>query len=178
MVSKCGLLTASFVSLVSNTLVSGAQEEAKQLSEVFGNWTVSCTRAENTSKKSCQMSQELLQADNNQRVLVVALQAVPNSLDLEATIIAPFGLFLPKGLTINVEGEKTITSSFQTCMPIGCISKINVNNSLSLAFSAGDKITFGMNAYSGDSFEINLPLEGFFEASERLMTLYIQNNTE
>jgi invasion protein IalB len=157
-------------------MAAQASDEDARLAETFGNWTVGCqqqpvqaSRASDATGPSCQMSQELRNADNGQRVLAMALPAVAAPSGANALIVAPFGLKLDAGIAIEVDGDALVVVPFQTCLPVGCLAQLSLDETQLERLGRGRTATVTMTVVDGgEPLRLDISLDGFAEAYERL----------
>ena len=150
-----------------------AQDQPSSLSETYGSWVVQCSTQvgseEDKERTSCQMSQELTQRETGERVLLAALTLNDASADVAMTLVAPFGLLLPEGISLSVDGDMYTSIVFRTCLPrVGCLAKTDVSDNQRGLLTEGQTLSIGMVAETGQKIQANLSLEGFSSALARL----------
>lgn len=143
------------------------------LSETYESWTVQCakTTANGQTTRNCQMSQELLQPESRQRVLLFAIAPKQGEGATKATLVMPFGLLLSEGLRIEAADKELLRGTFRTCMPGGCISEVDLSDDLIKQLQATEKMTVVMTANDGQVVRTDVSLKGFSAAYRRLLTL-------
>lgn len=152
-----------------------ALEGPSAFTETYQDWVVNCQQLrqeDETEVGNCTMSQELRQANNNQLVLLVSITLAMNGNAPGATIVAPFGLDLSQGVGMVISGNDIATVPFTTCLPAGCIAKMNLEPAIL------DKLQSGENAQvvvlprqSANPLLISISLAGFTQAWNRLNDL-------
>ncbi|KAB2722409.1 invasion associated locus B family protein [Brucella intermedia] len=158
-------------------LATGAQSQTaapNALAETYDNWSVRCVTPQGEGKsQSCQMTLELRQGNTGQRVLLLGF--APDTADrnkFDATLIAPLGIDLAKGVTVAAADKQLVQSQFTTCVPEGCVTRFAADRDLLKTLRSSEKLTVSMQA-SGTGQEIRLeaPLKGFSAAMDRLLVL-------
>jgi invasion protein IalB len=143
------------------------------LSETYDSWTVQCAKTTNAGKatRSCQMTQELLQPESRQRVLLIAIGPKQGEGATKATLVMPFGLLLSEGLRIEAADKELLRGTFRTCMPGGCISEVDLSDDLIKQMQSIEKFTVVMTANDGQVARTDVSLKGFSAAYRRLLAL-------
>jgi invasion protein IalB len=174
------LLKALSVLLLSGFLAAPAlgQETTTDtgpstLSETYESWTVQCakTNAGGQTVRNCQMSQELLQPESRQRVLLFAIAPKQGEGVTRGTLILPFGLRLSEGVRIETDGKELFRGAFTTCLPAGCISEIDLSDDSVKQMQGLEKFAVVMTANDGQVARTDVSLSGFSEAYRRLLAL-------
>ncbi len=118
------------------------------------------------------MSQELRNTDSGQRVLALALPAVAAPDGANALIVAPFGLKLVAGITVEIDGTALVEAPFYTCLPVGCLVQLRLDSGQINRLGQGQTATVIMTAADAadgdDPVRLNISLDGFSEAYDRL----------
>lgn len=143
------------------------------LSETYDSWTVQCARTTTNGQttRNCQMSQELLQPESRQRVMLIAIAPKQGDGAPKATIVAPFGLLLSEGLRIEAADSELLRGTFRTCMPGGCISEVELSDDLVKQLQGAEKVTVVMTANDGQVVRTDVSFQGFSAAYRRLLAL-------
>ena len=171
----CVLLVASSWCLTALLSASYAQEEQPtSLQETYEDWMVQCQTVvvADTKTKNCELSQELRQKDTNQRVLAIGIVPASGDKETSATIIAPFGLALAKGLSVEVADKELVSGTYKTCLPAGCIVELKLPTEMIKTLALNEKATIVMTASGTDQpMRTNISLKGFLKAWNRLVAL-------
>lgn len=165
----------SLVSIAMMAIAAIAQEAAppspSMLSETYGAWTVQCVNATEGDQpgRACQMSQELLQQETRQRVLLFALSMEGEA--ARATLVMPFGLLLSDGVRLELAETELLSGTFRTCLPAGCIVEIDVPATAIEQLQTGENVTVAMTSMAEQPVRTDMSLEGFTAAYQRLVAL-------
>ena len=179
MIPNIGANMLSVMLLLGMLASSAAAQETttdtgpSTLSETYESWTVQCAKTNTGGQtiRSCQISQELLQQETRQRVLLVALAPKQGNGTTKATLVMPFGLLLSEGVRIEVAEKELLRGTFRTCMPGGCISEIDFSDELIKQLQSNEKLTVVMTANDGQVVRTDVSLKGFSAAYKRLLAL-------
>jgi invasion protein IalB len=144
------------------------------LTETYGDWAVRCvspTAAEGQTAPArvCEMTQELTQQGTGQRVLAISLQSTEAGGRM--TVVAPFGLLLSAGLTMDVAEVPLLEAPFRTCLPAGCIVVSDLDQADMDLLAAGDTAKVHMRSQNGEDLALDVSLAGFTAAWNRLLEL-------
>lgn len=149
-------------------------------SETYGDWVIQCANMEistegglpATKKRICQVSQSLAQGNSNQRVLTLVLESsAKNKQPLMGTVIAPFGVDLPSGLSLRIKGEVYSKAAYKTCLPQGCVATVAVDSKFEAALRANEKLTVTLIMSNGTSVDLDVSLKGLNESLDRLKSI-------
>ncbi len=167
------LLALSAATLTTTAMAQTAEgvQGPSTLSETYEAWTVQCAnRMEGEqAKRTCQMSQELLQQGTGQRVLMVAIGNTDQG--ARATMVLPFGLRLSDGVSVNIAEEEVLRGAYRTCLPAGCVSEIDLAEELLGKLANAETASVLMTADNGQPVKTDVSLKGFKPAYQRLVEL-------
>jgi invasion protein IalB len=131
------------------------------LSETYDAWTVQCatTGQGDQQRRQCQMTQELLQQESRQRMLLFAI--IKGEGNAKATLVLPFGLLLSEGIRIDIGQQEFARGSVKTCFPAGCIVEIELPQEAVAELQAGSTASVFMTAINNQSIKTDVSLKGF-----------------
>jgi invasion protein IalB len=170
------LLTAMAALGVTSALAQETETDPAKptaLSETYDAWTVQCatTGEGEQQRRQCQMSQELLQQESRQRVLLVAIAKDKGNANAKATLVLPFGLLLAEGIRIEIGQQEFARGSFRTCFPAGCIVEIDLPEEAIKELQSGTVASVHMTANNNQPVKTDVSLKGFGAAYKRLIGL-------
>ena len=148
------------------------------LTETYGAWTVQCqnaeTETEGSPRRACQVSQELRQSATGTRIVLVAFTAPQDGEGpAQVTIVTPFGLLLPEGLSLKIGEADFLEIPFKTCLQgVGCLAESVLSEAQFDALAAGRALNLGMVAANSQKLRTIMVLEGLGPAFERLQALH------
>ena len=94
-----------------------AGSEYKETTRIFGDWQVRCEQNQE-SGDSCVMMQDLYSKANGQRVLQANFAKISEGTLM--TLILPLGIYLPGGVTIQIEDFEEYRFEIMFCSQEGC----------------------------------------------------------
>lgn len=129
-----------------------------QLKGKFGFWEHRCGTPPGATREVCALVQSVSHRDRPNMFLLVIVQTAPDNTK-RMRVVAPLGVFLPRGLGITVDNARVAKTDFQLCgrLPMaddafGCLAEFAVDDAL-LA-----KLKSTQTAYLG--FFFNSPDKG------------------
>jgi invasion protein IalB len=141
---------------------------ATSLSEVYGDWTVSCSMQ--SSAERCAAKQEQVNQQNRQ--IVLALELVPVGDKLEGIALLPFGLALESGVSLQIDELPDIAPiQFQTCLPTGCVVPLSFDTRVTASLRNGALLKAKVVVAGGGETVLSISLKGFAQAIDRAAVL-------
>ncbi|MEM7444003.1 MAG: invasion associated locus B family protein [Pseudomonadota bacterium] len=138
--------------------------------QVYGEWSVRCT-GEGGEATACEAYQSLFLAENQQRILHVAIGSANEDQDPVAIIIAPLGVSLPAGLELRIDNSWPIEFDYGSCQEDGCRAGRSLEPSMLGAMQAGVEMQVAVTETTGRQIVIPMSLIGFtaaYSAAQRL----------
>lgn len=158
-------LGAAFT-LVCAMSANAQNAETNQTTATTTGWGVQCN---NTAEGlQCVANQSLLSSADNQRIISVSFQEAAEGANPTLIVQLPFGLNLPRGIDLSVDGAELGTFEVNTCLPAGCFVVQEAEQSLIDAMSAGQVLSVTMESSNGGETNMEMTLEGFSAALSRL----------
>ncbi|MCX8508044.1 MAG: invasion associated locus B family protein [Rhodobacteraceae bacterium] len=144
------------------------------LSETYASWRVSCATPEKTAdqakpQRQCEILQEVTQGGSGQRLFAISLRQ--NDQAAEATIIAPFGLALPDGVSLMIGERPLVTATFSTCVAVGCVAKASLTMDQVSRLERANTFSATMTGNQGKPISLALAPSGFSAAWARLQAV-------
>ncbi|MFH6783756.1 MULTISPECIES: invasion associated locus B family protein [Methylobacterium] len=142
---------------------------ASAVSEVYGDWTVSCTRE--NEKRQCQLSQAQGVAQTGQRRFSIELNA-PQDGRANGLLLMPLGLSIDPGVTFKLD-DATLGKGapFTSCVQAGCIVSISFPTVATDAMKTAVNLRVTGTKPNGEAETITVPLAGFAAALARMSQL-------
>jgi invasion protein IalB len=143
---------------------------ASMVSESYGDWTMTCTRA--NEKVTCIVAQSQGDSQTGRRKFAVELQT-PVDGRSEGLVLMPFGLSIEPGVSFKLD-EQTLGKGapYTTCSVDGCFVPISFPTlALDGMRNAKKLLVLGQKASGGDPATIEVPLAGFPQAFDRAVAL-------
>lgn len=135
--------------------------------EVHGDWEIRCDGA----GSNCFLYQLML---NEQGTPIAELSLVKLPVGSEAvagaTVVAPLGTLLTRGVTFSIDGQNATQYPFSWCTAPGCFARFGLTDLLVNTMQAGNQVEITLFPYTnpGAPFAVNASLTGFTAAFEAL----------
>lgn len=142
---------------------------ASAVSEVYGDWTVSCTRE--NDKRQCQLSQAQGVAQTGQRRFSIELNT-PQDGRSNGLLLMPLGLSIEPGVTFKLD-DATLGKGapYTSCVQAGCIVPISFPTVATDAMKTAVNLRVTGTKPNGETDTITVPLAGFAAALARMTQL-------
>ncbi|WP_407519728.1 invasion associated locus B family protein [Methylobacterium oryzisoli] len=142
---------------------------ASAVTEVYGDWTVSCTRE--GEARECQLSQAQGEAQTGRRRFSIELRQ-PRDGRSEGVVLMPLGLQLEPGISFKLD-DATLGKGavYTTCVAAGCIVPISFPTVATDAMKTAVALRVTGTRPNGEAETITVPLAGFAAALARLGVL-------
>lgn len=162
-------VAAGIVMLLGSAAIAqdGGATDGAQRTTDFESWMLRCAPRENAAP--CDIVQSLNDGETGAQVIAVSLAYFTSDAVTAMQVIAPLGVYLPKGLTISA-GETTASSiRFARCELQGCFVEGRLGEDViaSMRTAEAIKVTFGVSAES--DVTIDMSMAGFAEAYDALV---------
>ncbi|MGY2052755.1 invasion associated locus B family protein [Methylobacterium sp. JK268] len=142
---------------------------ASAVSEVYGDWTVSCSRE--GEARRCQVSQVQGEAQTGRRQFSIELRQPENGRS-EGVVLMPLGLQIEPGITFKLD-DATLGKGapYTTCVVAGCIAPISLPTVATEAMRTAVALRVTGQKPNGEAETITVPLAGFAAAFARMAQL-------
>ncbi|MCF4127139.1 invasion associated locus B family protein [Methylobacterium sp. SyP6R] len=142
---------------------------ASAVSEVYGDWTISCTR--DNDKRQCQLLQAQGVAQTGQRRFSIELNA-PQDGRSTGLLLMPLGLSIDPGVTFKLD-DATLGKGapYTSCVQAGCIVPISFPTVATDAMKTAVNLRVTGTKPNGEAETITVPLAGFAAALARMSQL-------
>lgn len=162
---------AALLALAAASGPAAAQLTPGAFSEVYGDWRVSCTAAQDAGRR-CVIDQHLDWRDEatgqRSRLLSVALSAAGDGA-AEATFVIPLGLLLEPGVQLRVdEGAPFRRLPYLACLRDGCVIRGRLDRAAVQLLKKGNTLVIETVSRSRDPLHFEVSLSGFSAAFARL----------
>jgi invasion protein IalB len=142
---------------------------ASAVSEVYGDWTISCTRE--SEKRQCQLSQAQGVAQTGQRRFSIELSP-PQDGRSNGLMLMPLGLSIEPGVTFKLD-DATLGKGapYTACVQAGCLVPISFPTVATDAMKTAVNLRVTGTKPNGEAETITVPLAGFAAALARMTQL-------
>lgn len=130
-----------------------------ELKNTFGKWELLCNKG---NASDCRAVQTQNYADDTTKGrLLQALLATDQGRTF-AVLTLPFGVDLRAGAVIKIDEGAEVKAAFTTCLPDGCQSVVELDESLQGQLTAGKVMKVGFRPWGGDekTLVVEVPLDG------------------
>ncbi len=131
-------------------------------------WMVNCSSAGATTDLECQVSQNLTESKTGQRVLTLTVRRQGEKGELALLLALPHGLYLPSGVSYQIDSGEKATAAVQTSDQNGAYAVVPLSSALLGALKAGTTLNIGMEALTRKPLTIPVPLKGFTAAVDKM----------
>jgi len=143
---------------------------ATSVQEAHDDWTVLCGQKD--GQKVCALSQQLLDKDSRQRVLVLELDTAASD-RASGNLLLPFGLAVDREVTLQLDGSGMGTPlHFRTCVPNGCLVTLAFDAKIISELRKGTTLAIqAIAADGGKPVTFSVSLKGFSSGLDRTASL-------
>jgi len=179
--SKAVSVAALIASLIVLTGEATAQEKAKASPTAPADkaaaaqatpeapsvpWLVNC--ASTGGQVACEASQRLVVQRTGQLLLGVTVRIPPDSKTGAMMLHLPHGLFLPDGVTLDIDGKAGKKHEVQTCDQKGCYAGLPIDDAYLKSLQSGKAMTVAFRNLQKEDVRVPISLSGFKEAYGKL----------
>lgn len=140
---------------------------AQQSTETWGDWTKVCGE-DDTGREVCRIVQSVNQRESGQLIFQTTIGYFQDNPQPLMFLTAPLGIFLPRGLTLVIDGNEVKTVPVQRCDQNGCLAGVPMDPELIDLLQNGEsgELVFATNVKQ--NAKVPLSLNGFTEAFSKL----------
>ena len=139
--------------------------------EQFQAWTVVCGTPSEGAPEQCEMRQRITDAEGNPRLMAV-VGTVPNRAEPAMVLLMPLGIYLPAGVSLQIDDGPALPLEVQVCTPGACQAELLLEGELVARLKAGTKaiVTYAGRNPQGQvgRAQADLSLLGFTAALDRI----------
>jgi len=131
--------------------------------KTFKDWRIRCNKPTGAPSE-CQMFQNVVVKESGEPVLRFVVGYMDGVKTPVGVFILPLGIYLPPGLTLQVDKGQTYEMTIEICAPKGCRVRFSFDDKLLATFKRGKKAEIIF--YSGGRKAVRVPvsLNGFSAA--------------
>lgn len=159
--SVLGLAAAA---LVFTSLPAAAQSATER---TFQNWVVRCDTPAKGAQR-CRLLQVVRLKDSGQRLIQVGVARVEGAEAPVASVVLPLGIYLPAGLTIQIDEGEALRAPIEQCARAGCEARLQLTEGLLAQMKAGKQAKYTFQNMLRKDVTIPAPLDGFTKAIAEL----------
>lgn len=129
-------------------------------------WAVNC--ATTPQGLRCQASQSAFLKKNKQRILTAAVSFPPKSKDPVMLFHLAHGIYLPAGVSLQIDKEKPEKIVVEFCDARGCYARLPIAQAALKALKNGKTMSVGFQALNKQTLNVQMTLKGFTAAYEKI----------
>ncbi len=130
-------------------------------------WIVNC--ASLTGQVSCEAVQRLTIKKTGQLLLGITVRLPKGAKDPTMMVQLPHGMFLPPGVSLQIDEKPAKKEPVQTCDAKGCYVGLAIDASLLKTLKSGKSLTVSFQNLAKKEIRIPIALSGFAEAYTKLL---------
>lgn len=137
------------------------------VSETFGDWRYLCETRD--SGRMCVLAQHQIVKTSGQTVLNVEFTPLADG-RIRSLFTLPFGVLLPAGVTLQVDGQQLGRLQYRACFPTGCVAGLDWDASLLTKLRAAKefKVLVQVDDAQSRTLALNVDLKGIGQGLNRL----------
>ena len=156
-------------------LVSALSQAEDRVAGAFGDWTKICSPAGDT--ESCRISQVVDRDESGQRMFQTVIRYMPESENPVMFLTAPLGMYLSRGITLELTEDTLMTTVVQRCDANGCLAATALEPAFVAAMKAGREGRLVFGATVEQNVAVPFSLMGFTAAMNSIGPLTIPAET-
>ncbi len=138
----------------------------------YQDWTVNCAnptipadpKAAPAGAPVCEMVQSFMEKDNHRLVARIAIGRPKAGADMRLVILAPVGVWLPDGASLNVSDKVQAKAPFLRCSPAACFAEIDAKKDFLEGAKTAEKMTLVFSGGANQPVTMNVSTKGFAAA--------------
>ncbi|WP_162918951.1 invasion associated locus B family protein [Taklimakanibacter deserti] len=159
--------------LAAGAFAAASQETTGQTNQAAPKkqpipWSSTCSAAARNLPLECALEQRAFVRQSGQLIGMVTIRVPSDTKKPVAMIQAPLGLFLPAGITVDVDGDMAQNYPLQTCNANGCYAGFPITDQLLNRMFNGGKLNVIFQYLDKKPFTLPMSLVGFTEAYARI----------
>jgi invasion protein IalB len=135
--------------------------------KAFGDWRIRCNSATGAPSK-CQMVQNVIVKDSGRPILQSVIGFIDDAPNPIGVFVLPLGIYLPAGLTLQIDKGQIYEMSLEICGQKGCRVRFSIDDALLRTFKNGNVAEVGFQTGLQKPITVPLSLKGFTAAIGQL----------
>ena len=131
-------------------------------------WDTSCVQPTRQDEPNCEMSQMVIVPQSRQVLLRMEVNVPGDGSGTRMVLQLPHGMYLPAGLTLEVDGEAWQETEVQTCDGNGCYAGLGIDDEALQRLQKGAQMTVTFQQLSRQPVSVPVDLKGFTEAYAKI----------
>lgn len=131
-------------------------------------WVTKCTSAGKKDLADCSVERTMLLNQTGRFILSIVIRMPPQGREPGMMVHLPLGLFIPAGVTIQLDRQTPETLQVQTCDTAGCYAGVAVSSELLASMERAQHLTVSFQDLGRSKITVPVPLEGLTEAYQKI----------
>src|SRR5262245_441266 len=131
-------------------------------------WVAKCVSESRQSPVECSMEQTLSLPNTGQLVASVLVRVPADTHQPVMMIQLPVGLYIPAGLSLQIDDGKAQPVPLQTCDLKGCYAGMQVSQELLTSLKSGKRLTMTFQNMAKNNVTVPIPLGNFTDAYQKI----------
>jgi invasion protein IalB len=165
------LAVAAWISLAAAAAIAQeapAPAPAAAPAQQQDNWVSRCVATARQAALECSIEQRLIMQNTSQLVAAVTVRMPADTGKPVMMLQTPLGLYLPAGITIDIDGATEQQFELQTCDNNGCYAGAPVSEELLANMARGQKLNLRFQNLNRQPITVSATLVGFTAAYQRI----------
>ena len=142
---------------------------AQEIPVVPSGWVSGCTGETRQSEGlNCTVKHTIVLAETRQQLLAVDLRIPLDLADPAMMVHLPLGLFLPRGVTLQVGEQEPQRLDLQTCDQAGCYAGTAVSRAMLTDMLVSENLTVSFQKLNKEEITVKVSLSGFLAAYKKV----------
>jgi invasion protein IalB len=147
---------------------AAAQPAAGEATKPAGTWLSRCVSDSRDAKPVCVMEQNAFITKTGQLVSAVTVRFSPGVTEPVLMVQVPVGLYVPAGISLQVDSDKARVLPIQTCDLKGCFGAEPLKAEELGRLKSGKHLTVAFQNLGRQTINIPFVLEGFDESYKKI----------
>lgn len=161
-------VAAAGVLALPPALAQEEDTEAPAAAQTESPWDTRCSQPERRAEPSCEMTQTVVVPDSRQVLLRVEVEIPAGDAGPRMVLQLPHGIYLPAGITLEIDEQEWQETVVQTCDGNGCYAGFPVDEASLERLQGGAQMTVGFQSLAREGMRVPVDLSGFTAAYNRI----------
>ncbi len=131
-------------------------------------WVSRCASEARQGTLECVVEQTAVLQKTGQLVAAVSIRVPADTHQPSLAVQIPVGLFLPAGVTLQIDEKKPLNLTLQTCDLKGCYAATPISPELLADLKAGKKLAVSFQNLTKENISVPLQLANFSQAYQKI----------
>ncbi len=144
-------------------LAAGSAAAQNPHGKSFGDWRIRCNSATGAPSQ-CQMLQNVVVKETGRPVLQSVVGYIDGSTNPVGVLVLPLGIYLPPGLTLQIDKGQIYEMAIEICGKKGCRVRFSIDSTLLGTLKGGSVAEISFHTGTQKPLTVPLSLKGFTAA--------------